>query len=109
MAARMVAIDDNTLRRPGAPRVEINPASIRRSILDGLRKPQVDQARLDDGPQVLQVDLEDAVHPGEADQDAALARDGATGESGSGPTRRVRYAARVAELDDRGDVPGARR
>ena len=45
MAARMVAIDDDTLRR-GAPSVKVNEESARRSIQNDLRKPHKDETRL---------------------------------------------------------------
>jgi len=45
LAARMVAIDDDTLRR-GAPPVAVNAESARRSIQNDLRKPRKDETRV---------------------------------------------------------------
>lgn len=44
-AARMVAVDDDTLRRPSTQPVEINADTIHRSILQNLRKPRKGEER----------------------------------------------------------------
>jgi hypothetical protein len=57
---------------------------------DGGADVQVDDSRLHHGDPVLRVDLQDAVHTGGDDDDAAVAGDGAAGEAGAGPARRDR-------------------
>ena len=45
---------------------------------------EIDHARLDQRGAVFAIDLEDAVHPRQADDDPAPLRDRATGETGAG-------------------------
>ena len=53
---------------------------------------------LDDDPAPVEVDLEDAVQPGERDDDAVGDRERAAREPGAGAARHERHAVVVAEL-----------
>jgi len=52
----------------------------------------VDRARLHHADQVVRVDLEDLVHPGQVEDDAAADRVGATGQAGARAARHDRGA-----------------
>ncbi len=56
-------------------------------LRDGLAQLQVDDAGLDQRGQVLDVDLEDALHARHGDEHAAHGRDGAAAEAGAGAAR----------------------
>ena len=68
---------------------------------DRLRDVEVRHARLDDDAAALEVDLEDAVQPGERDHDAVGDRQRPAGEPGAGAARDERDAVLVAEPHDR--------
>ena len=68
--------------------------------LERLAQRQVDDAGLDHRPQVVDVDLEDAIHPGEGDNDTALNRNGAAGEATGPGARRDRHPGVGADLDN---------
>src|SRR5262249_35092319 len=70
-----VAADGAGALARGIRRVEISLP------LHGQREVEIHNARLDHGALVLEIDLQDAVHAGEADHDAAGARDGAPAQS----------------------------
>ena len=72
--------------------------------LERLAQRQVDDARLDDSAQVVDVDLEDSIHPGEGDDDAALDRNRAAGETAGARSRRDRHPSVGADLDDLGHL-----
>ena len=89
---RDVAADGAGALAGGVGRVEIAAALHRQGDV------QVDHAGLHHGALVFQIDFEDPVHAREGDHDAALAGDGAAGESGAGAAadeRHVELAARV--------------
>ena len=67
---------------------------------DVLRDRQIRDARLDHGPQVGDVDLEDPVHPRQPDHDAVGDRQRAAGEAGAVAARDERHAVPAAEPDD---------
>src|SRR4029077_9388981 len=70
-----------------------------------LAQRQVDDAGLDHRPQVVDIDLEDAVHPGEGDDDTALDRDRAPGQAAGARARRDRHLGVGAHFDDLRDLP----
>ena len=61
-------------------------------------------ARLHDCDVVVEIDLEDLVHPLERHDDAALDRDARAGEAGARAPRGERHAGPRGELDDAGDL-----
>ena len=68
---------------------------VRQSKLgDGLAEAQVDHAWLDDGPQIVDVDLEDPSHSRQTDEHAALRGDRAARQTRARAARRVRHAQR---------------
>ena len=67
---------------------------------------QVHQPGLDDRDLVLVIDLDDAVHPHQRDDDTAFGRQTAAGESGAGAARDERNPFPVGQAHDRGDVLG---
>jgi hypothetical protein len=73
---------------------------------DGRREVQVDNAGLHDRTEIGDIDLEDARHPCERDDDAALDRDRATGESRASSARNDRHGVLVAEARKCRDVGG---
>ena len=68
---------------------------------EGPREPDVDDARLDDRVAVAEVDLEDALHPGQADHHPAADGERPAREARPGPARDERHARAVARLDRR--------
>ena len=66
----------------------------------------VDDAGLDGGARVFKVDFEDAVHAGEADDDAVFNRERAAAESGAGAASHERNFFAMAEADDGLDLFG---
>ncbi len=75
--------------------------SVRR---DGARHVEVRDSRLDDDPLAREVDLEDAVHPRQRDDDASGDRRRASGETGPGAARDERDALAMAGAQHRLDV-----
>ena len=69
----------------------------------------VDDPRLDDRDEVLVVDLEDPVHRGEGDRQAALDPGGAARQAGPGAARHDRDAMLGGEPDELGDLGRRRR
>jgi hypothetical protein len=67
---------------------------------------RIDDAGLDDDAGVGQVDREGAVEPDEADDDAALGREGATAEARAGAAGNEGDALLVAEADELLDLCG---
>ena len=65
---------------------------------------EIDHARLDQRGAVFAIDLEDAVHPGQADDDPALLRDRATGETGAGAASDDWQTSLASQEDDLGDL-----
>ena len=63
----------------------------------------VDDARLDDGVAVAEIDLENLPHPREDDHHAAADRQAAAGQARARAARHERHAVLVAQLHDRGD------
>ena len=68
---------------------------------DPPRDLEVGDARLDDDPQVGDVDVEDAVEPRQADEHAVGDRQRAAGQAGAVPARDERHAVAPAQPDDR--------
>ena len=64
----------------------------------------VDDAGLDDGVAIAEIDFEDRLHPREHDDHAAADRRAAAGEARARPARHERHARGHAELDDAGDL-----
>ena len=60
----------------------------------------VDRARLHDAHQVVRVDFEDLVHPGQVEDDGAADRVGAAGQPGARAARHDRSAEFGADADD---------
>ncbi len=60
----------------------------------------VDRARLHDAEQVVPVDLDHLVHPGQVEHDAAIDRVGAAGQAGAGAARHDGRAQFGADPDD---------
>ena len=60
----------------------------------------VDHARLDHAEQVVPVDLDDPVHPGQVEDDAAVNRVGPAGQAGASPARHDRRAELGADPHD---------
>ena len=119
---RHVARGDAVLHRLAAPRVlghvaaheagleahgvaRVPQAVLLQGLVDGVR----DDARLGHDHEVLEVDLEDAVHALEGEDDAAQRGHAAAREAGAGPARRDRDAALAREGHDRLDLGGAGR
>ena len=75
--------------------------SVRR---DGARHVEVRNSRLDDDPLAREVDLEDAVHPRQRDDDASGDRRRASGEACTGAARDERDAFAMAGAQHRLDV-----
>ena len=73
---------------------------------DGLGDVEVDDAGLDDGALVFEIDLQNLVHASEGDDHAALARDGAAGESGTGATADEGNLQFVGDAGNGGDLLG---
>ncbi len=90
-----VAADRADLLARRVGRVEV---AVRR---DRTRDVEVRDAGLDDDATALEVDLEDAVHAGERDDDAARDRSGAAREPGAGAARDERDTRRVTRANDR--------
>ncbi len=65
---------------------------------------QVDDAGLDEGGAVCDVDLEDVVHARGGDDDAADGRDGAAAEPGAGAARDDGQVVATGDLDGGGDL-----
>ena len=61
------------------------------------------------GALVFQIDFEDAVHAGEGDHEAALARDRAAGESGAGAASHEGHVEFLRQFDQGGDFGGGAR
>jgi hypothetical protein len=78
------------------------------ALLDLGLQPRVDHAGLDDRDAVDLVDLEDPVHPRDAEDDAARQRDGAAGEPAPHRARRDRDAARGRDAVDGTHLGGRR-
>ena len=74
--------------------------------LQVIGQPDVDDARLDHGVAVAEVDFEDPLHPRQGDHDAAADRQAAAGQARARPARQERDAVLVADLDDRDDLLG---
>ncbi len=96
-----VAADRRDQLRGGIGRVE---ESARRGIT---RQLSIDQAGLHARAPVLRVELENAVHAREREDDSALHRHGAAAEPGSRAARDDRFAAIAGDLDDGADVARA--
>ena len=75
---------------------------------DGAGDGEIGDAGLHLGDAVRVVDLEDAVHLGNADHHRVLLRDGASGERGSGAARHDRHALLAAIAQHGGDLLGGR-
>src|SRR5208337_2095062 len=71
-------------------------ALFRQRVLDR----EIVDPRLDDDPLVLDIDLQDAVHPGKLDDDAPVRGDGAAREVRTCAPCYVAYAFPVEERDD---------
>ena len=97
-----VAADRADLLARRIGRVEV---AVRR---DRTRDVEVRDAGLDDDAPALEVDLEDAVHAGERDDDAARDRRRASREPRAGAARDERDTRRVARADDRLHLLGRR-
>ena len=86
---------------------------VRRVVKAGSREragqPDVDHAGLDDGVAIANADLEDPLHPRQADHHAAADRERAAGQARACPSGNKRNLVPVAELDDLDDVLGRRR
>ena len=95
-----VAADRADLLARGVGRVE---EAVRR---DGARHVEVRDPRLDHDPLRREIDLEDAVHPRERDDDPIGDREGAAGEAGAGAARDERDALAGADADDRPHLGG---
>ena len=65
---------------------------------------QVDHAGFDQGGSIFAIDLEDAIHPGQGDDDPALLRDRTAGEPGARAPRNDRKSRLGSQLDDRRDL-----
>jgi len=72
-----------------------------------IREPDIDQAGFDDGALVSVVHLEHAVHPVEADDDAAFEGQRPAGEARPCSSGHERNALPHAQADDLGDLGGA--
>ena len=70
---------------------------------------EIDDARLDDGGLVLDIDVENPTHPVHADDDAALGRERAAAQSGARASRGDRGVVLVGDLDQVDDVVGVDR
>src|SRR5204862_6385009 len=92
--------------RPLAGRVRGKVVAVR---LEQVGQLQIDDARLDDGVAVADVNLVDLLHAGERDHDAAADRQGAAGEAGPGPAGDERHVQLVAQFHDRRDLLGGGR
>ena len=77
------------------------------ACLDRQGDVQVDHPGLHHGALVFQIDFEDPVHASESDEDSALERDGAAGESGSGAPADERHLELARDFDQRRDIRGA--
>ena len=69
----------------------------------------VDDARLDDGVAIAEVDFVDCLHPREDEDHAAADRGAAAGEARAGTARHEGHARGDAELHDAGDLLGRSR
>jgi hypothetical protein len=67
---------------------------------DGRLQVVVDHARLDHAEQVVPVDLDDPVHPGQVEDDAAVDRVRPAGQAGASPARHDRRAELGADPHD---------
>src|SRR5258708_24854358 len=74
---------------------------------DRIRHMGVDHARLDHHSLIGDVDLEDPIHAGKADYDAALGRQSATAEPRSRAARDEGNLMQRTHADDRLNLPGA--
>src|SRR5262249_1899891 len=77
--------------------------------LQVIRQPQVDHARVDDGVAVAVIDLEDALHPCQRQDDPAADGQAPSGEAGPGPAGQEGYVEFVADADDVHDLLGGGR
>src|SRR5262249_9091006 len=77
--------------------------------LEVLREMDIDQARLDDGIAVTQVDFQNSPHARQRDHHAAADRQTASGETRPGTTRHKGDLVLIAEFDDRHHLLGASR
>ncbi len=75
---------------------------------DLLSEPDVDHARLEHGPLVWDVHVEDTRHPIESDDDPALDRQGTTGEASPGAPGEKIELLPMTELDDFRNLVGGR-
>ena len=64
----------------------------------------IDDARLNDGIAIAQIDFQNLLHPRQDDHHAAADRQTAAGQARAGPARQEGDAVFVADLDDRGHV-----
>ena len=75
----------------------------------GFRNVRIDDAGLDDNALVGDIDFQDAIHAGEADDDSALRWQRAAAQSGPRSTRDKRNAVLGADANDGLDLLGAAR
>ena len=100
---RDVAPDRRDHLARGVGREEIS------AVCDRSGQREVDQAGLDRGAAVREVDLENSVHPVRADHHAADRRHGTPDQSGAGAPWHDGHALAAAEVDDRDDFIRSRR
>ena len=75
------------------------------AVLAGrLGEPEVDETGLHGGPAIVEVQLEDAVHPRQRDHDTAHGRHGAADEPRAGAARDEGNVLAPTETDHRGDL-----
>ena len=75
-------------------------------VFDGASDVEIDDAGLDDGALIFEVELEDAVHAREDEHEAAGAGEGAAGEAGAGAAAEDRDVKLVGDFYDFGDFAG---
>ena len=93
-----VAPDSASALAGGVGRVEVVGG------IDGGRDVEVDDAGLQHGAFVFEIDFENAIHAREGDDDTAFARDGASGESGAGAAAGKGNMKFAGEVDNGGNI-----
>ena len=72
-------------------------------VFDGAGDVEIDDARLNDGALIFEIELEDAVHAREDEHESAGAGERATGKAGAGAAAEDGNVVSVGEADDFGD------
>jgi hypothetical protein len=76
---------------------------------DGGGQIRIDDAGLDNGPLIFDVEFEDAIHARERNDDAAVSGERAAGEAGAGTASDDGNVMAIGDFDDADDVGGVTR